>query len=115
MTPIVMKNRYALKHPLVKLLADVQFTLALIREELRCRKLFHGLREAGLEDCYFQPHLNSLIMHSMGIDDLPDATYTQYESILEKRSRKIEEDGESIMKQALKVYAELVALRGVNK
>jgi hypothetical protein len=54
-------------------------------------------------------------MHSMGMDDLPDATYTQNESILEKRSRKIEADGESIMKQALKVYAELVGLRDVDK
>lgn len=37
--------------PIVKLPSKLQMTLYLIKEELKSRKLFHALREAGLDDC----------------------------------------------------------------
>jgi len=96
------------KFPLVKLPSDVQTSLYLIREELKSRKLFHVLHEVGLDDCYFQPHLDSLILRSLGLDDGTDETFNIYHEIIEKRSMKIHDDYDSIMKQALKVYNELL-------
>jgi hypothetical protein len=101
-----MKN---IRLPLVKLPPDIQFTLYLIKEELKSRKLFHALHEAGLDDCYFQPHLDVLILRSVGMDDETDETFNIYHDIIRKRSMKIEADQNSIMKQALKVYMELMA------
>ncbi len=100
-----MKN---LRFPLVKLPIDVQQSLYLIKEELKSRKLFHALHEVGLDDCYFQPHLDSLILRSIEFDDGTDETFAIYDSIVERRSKKIEADNDSIMKQALKVYNELI-------
>jgi len=97
--------------PIVKLPSKLQMTLYLIKEELKSRKLFHALREAGLDDCYFQPHLDTLILRSVGMDDGTDETFSLYYDIIEKRSKKIEADNESIMKQALKVYMELLEVK----
>jgi CRISPR/Cas system-associated protein Cas5 (RAMP superfamily) len=97
-----------IRFPIVKLPSDVQYSLYLIKEELKSRKFFNMLNEAGLCDCYFQPHLDSLILLSVGLDDDTDETFNIYFDIIEKRSRKIEADNDSIMKQAFKVYQELV-------
>jgi glutamine synthetase len=93
--------------PLVKISDKVQIALYLITEELKTRKLFQALQEVGLDDCYFQPHLDSLIMRNIGLDDGKDETFIIYTDIMDKRARKIEADRESIMKQALKVYHDL--------
>jgi len=99
------------KCPLIKLPSDIQVALCLIKEELKSRKLFHGLHTVGLDDCYFQPHLDLLILHSMNIDDNSDETFLIYDKIMDKRSRKIRAGQDSIMKQALKVYHELLNLK----
>lgn len=96
------------RFPLVRLPSDMQFSLYLIKEELKSRKLFHALHEVGLDDCYFQPHLDSLILRSVGMDDGTDETFSIYDEIIEKRSKKIEGHYDSIMKQAFKAYQELM-------
>jgi hypothetical protein len=96
------------RFPLIKLPSDTQVALYLIKEELKSRKLFHALHQVGLDDCYFQTHLDSLILRSVGLDDHTDETFALYDALLEKRSKKIEADYDSIMKQALKVYHELL-------
>lgn len=99
------------RFPLVKIPTNIQQSLFLIREELKSRKLFHALHEAGLDDCHYQPHLDSLILRSIGIDDGRDDTFRLYYDIIDKRSKKIEADNDSIMKQALKVYMELIEVK----
>lgn len=98
-------------YPLVKFPSDIQIALFLIKEELKSRKLFHALHEAGLDDCYFQPHLDTLILRSVDMDDGTDETFGLYYDIIDKRSKKIEADNDSIMKQALKVYMELMEVK----
>jgi hypothetical protein len=103
------------KLPLIKLPPETQNCLYLIKEELKCRKLFHVLHLIGLDDCYFQPHLDSLIMGILNMDDGRDETFSIYDKIMERRSRKIDADNDSIMKQALKVYHELLdAKKGIK-
>jgi hypothetical protein len=101
-----------LKH--LNLPGKTNITLCLIGEELKSRKFFHILQEIGLEDCYFQPNLDSLILQSMDMDDGADETFSTYNAIMEKRSRKIEAGDESVMKQVMKVYEELLAVRGLR-
>jgi hypothetical protein len=98
-------------YPLVKLPSDIQFTLYLIKEELKSRKFFSTLQTMGLDDCYFQPHLDTLILRSLDMDDELDSTFDAYYEIIERRSKKIDADNDSIMKQALKAYCELLEQR----
>jgi hypothetical protein len=100
-----------MRYPLVKLPQKVELSLFLIREELKCRKLFHTLSKVGLDDCYFRPHFDSLILRSIGLDEDNDEIFNNYFRMMEKRSNKIEADQDSIMKQALKVYQELIVER----
>jgi hypothetical protein len=100
-----MKPLY--QFPMVKLPFEMEQTLYLIREELKSRNFFNGLQQIGLDDCYFQPHLDTLILRCLEIDS-SDENFSWYTDIIEKRSRKIEPDQQSITKQALKAYYEIM-------
>jgi hypothetical protein len=97
------------RYPLVRLPHSMDTILFLISQELKIRKLFDGLHKAGFDDCSFEPHLGTLILSQMGLDDGKDETTALYCNIIEKRIRKIEPDHKSIMRQAMKVYEELKA------
>jgi hypothetical protein len=82
-----MKLRGA-RFPIVKLPTDLQFSLYLIKEELKSRKLFQALHEVGLDDCYFLPHLDSLILKSVGLDNGTGETFSMYDNIIEKNGAR---------------------------
>jgi hypothetical protein len=97
------------RFPLVKLPPSIDVALYLIREELKSRKLFNILHKAGLDDCDYQPHLDRLILATVGLDDESDEVFDFYNRIMEKRCKKIHSDKQSVVKQALKVYTALEA------
>lgn len=103
-------NINGLKLPLV-LPVRVELTVFLIKEELKSRKFFNSLRDTGLDDCYYQPHLDELIMANLGLDDDRDETFDFYYKIMEKYSQKIEPDRESITEQAFNAYMELINMK----
>lgn len=98
-------------YPLVKLPIDVQLPLFLIKEELKSRKLFRLLQEVGTTESDFEPHLDSLIFQVIGLDDDDDRISGKYFDIMEKRSKKLEADKDSIAKQAFKAYHEILAIK----
>jgi hypothetical protein len=102
-------NAYKSNHPLTKLPGKVDYCLFLIKEELKARRFFEGMHSVGVDDIYLQPHLDRLIMKCVGLDDGTDETGEFYFEIMERRSKKIGLDNDSIVTQALKVYIELVA------
>ena len=93
-------------HSPVKFSTDT--LLFLIAQELKIRRLFIGLQKAGFDDCHFEPHLDKLILSELGLDDGRDETLELYCRVVEKRSKKIKLKNSSVMKQARKVYRELV-------
>lgn len=93
--------------PLTKLPPAIDLTLYLIREELKIQKFFRGLHKAGIEDVHLKPYLGKAILMTMGMDDGKDETFRFYYKVIEKRSKKIGEDREMMMKQVMKVYEEL--------
>jgi hypothetical protein len=95
--------------PLSKLPKSTDTILFLIAQELKIYKFFGSLHDVGIEDCFFKPHLDSLILSQMGLDDEQDETIEFYCRVFEKRSKKIKMTRESIMKQSLKVYTALLA------
>lgn len=105
---MTMKNS---RYPLVKLPPTTDLTLYLIREELKSQKFFHALSKAGIDDIYYKPYLGKAILVTLGLDVDKDETFQFFYKLIEKRSKKIDMDNESIMKQVLKVYAELINYR----
>jgi len=99
-----MKNRI----PLVRLPGELETLLYLISEELKSRHLFRGLQAVELNDCFFQPHLDSLILKAIGMDGDSDEVFLVYTEIMDRRSMKIEADKDTITKQSLKAYTELM-------
>ena len=100
-----------LQYPLVKLPAQKDLLLYLIKEELKSRRFFNGLREIGLDDCYFQPDFSSIVLAYTGFTDEENATYDFYFNLLEKYSVMIEAADESVIKHAFNVYIDLLAER----
>ncbi len=101
-------NIETLTYPLVKLPRKVELTLFLIREELKSRKFFNSLQRAGIDDCYYQTHLDELILKHVGLNQNSDTDFAFYSRLMEKNSTKIEAGEKSIMKRAVKVYVELM-------
>lgn len=95
-------------YPLIKVPADVQTVLYLICEELKSRKLFRSLQDVGLDGSHYQPHLDELILKNLALDDDSDEVFDIYYNIMERRSRKLQPGNNSIVKQALKAYHELL-------
>jgi hypothetical protein len=98
------------KYPCVRHPERFDLILYLIREELKSRKFFSGLQRLGLDYCFYQPHLDKPILAAVGFDDPSEEVYKFYFKVIEKRSRKIREDEESITMQARKVWKTLVHL-----
>ena len=101
-----------MRYPFIKLPRKVEMALFLIAEELKSRKFFNGLRNLGLDDCSYEHHFNSPIAHYMDLEDHSDTMYSRIDDLLEKHSSKVNaDDGESVMRQVLTVYVDLVIER----
>jgi len=95
------------KYPLVKLPQETDLILLLIREQLKAAKFFNTLMQCGLDDCYYQPHLETAILTCMGFRDIPDELMDFYIALLDKYSARVEPDNGCIMQLALAMYEEL--------
>jgi len=95
-------------YPFIKLPKKIELVLFLIQAELKTRKFFNGLRNVGLDDCDYQCNFNALIADCIGFDDQRDEDFSRFDQILEKYSEKVEPDNESLMKQVMNAYVELV-------
>jgi len=100
-----------LKHAnvrLVKLPANIDLILFLIQEELKTTRLFNGLSDLGLNDCFYQSHFATVILASAGFKERPDDLYGFYLDLINRRSKKIKPDHDSVVRQAFKVYIDLM-------
>jgi hypothetical protein len=92
---------------LIKLPANIELTLFLIKEELKTSKVFNGLARIGFEDCSYQSHFGTLVLSSMGFEEIDDDLVTFYTDMVDKYSEKIEADNNSIMKYTFKAYIDI--------
>lgn len=84
------------------------FLLSLISEELKSRKFFNTLLELGLDNSYYQPHLDEAILSCLGITDESNATLDFYFTVMNEHAEKIGVKEESVVEQAKVVYSKLV-------
>jgi hypothetical protein len=90
--------------PLRNYLPDEELILWLIREDLKCRKFFDGLRAIGLEDSFYQPELGMLILKCAGFKNEMDEVYNFYYNLAGRHSAAVAPDVQSVRKEALQVY-----------
>jgi hypothetical protein len=102
-----MKHNKA-RFPFVKLPASLDLVLFLISQDLKSHKLFNIVDQLGMGDCPYQPYLGKVILAQLNMDDGSDEIFQFYDKLIEKRCRKIDGDQKSMMKQTMKVYAELI-------
>lgn len=95
--------------PEIPLRLDKELVLALIKEELKSRKFFNTLQSLGLNNSYYQPHLDELIIVYVGLDIECDKTFDFYYHLMERCSAMINENEGSVREQALVAYEGLVA------
>ncbi|HTJ50522.1 MAG TPA: hypothetical protein VL443_13770 [Cyclobacteriaceae bacterium] len=93
---------------LVRLPRQVEYTLFLIKEELKSRKFFNSLSTLGLDNSYYQPNLDELIMQHVELTDQSNETFDFYYAIMEKYSKHLEPNEDSITQQAFQVYLEFM-------
>lgn len=95
-------------YPPVRTPDTVDVILFLIQEELKIRKIFNTLRDIGLDDCSYQPHLDELILAYMGLTAETNETLDFYYNLMETHSEKISPDKDMIAKEAVEVFDELM-------
>lgn len=87
-----------------------RYSIVRLPDQRRTQKpqFFRTLQDMGLDDCPFQPHLDTLILNSLGMDEEIGEIFDAYYEIMERRSQKIYAGDDSMMAQALEAYNELV-------
>lgn len=95
-------------YSLVRLPNKIDQVLYMIGEDLKSQKFFNTMNALDWSDNFYQPRLAVLILKHMNLDDGSDEIVNFYYALVEKHSKKVEADNNSLMKQVMKVYAKLV-------
>lgn len=110
--PLRFKHKYSLLTPSkVHVPRDIQIPVFLIRHELESRMLFNALSTIGLHDCYFEAHLDRLILASLRMWDGTDETFKIYFDLMCKWSKDVNTNDDVITRRALKIYYALIKAR----
>lgn len=85
-----MEIKYSKNLRLIKLPQKVEFTLFLIREELKSRKFSNDLESIGFDSAICSSDFSSLIFSSIGFDHASDSFYEWYVSQLDEFCKDID-------------------------
>jgi hypothetical protein len=91
-------------HSLPEPYASANVITYLIREELKSRKFFEGLRDLGLDDAFYQVDLLDLIMAGLGLEPESQDDYNFCHTALRKHSIRVVEDRDELLNEAKRVY-----------
>ncbi len=96
------------RHPLVRIPNKMDLALYLINEELKSTYFFNGLATYGIHDVWYQVHLATPILYTIGFQNVSDELLELYLNLISNASHKISEDRESLTRQSIKVYQKLI-------
>jgi len=96
-----------IKERLIKLPANVEFTLFMIQEELKSSRLGYGLDIAGLDHSVYRSDFSTLILEAIGLDTDSDEINDFYYKKLIHHAEKADQDREKIAKLAFRFYLDL--------
>jgi len=93
---------------LLKLPSEIEFTLFLIKEDLKSNKFFNTLAKVGFEDNPYRSDFSAMVLASIGFEGRSDKLYELYYDLLNKYSKKVENDNRKIVKVAFNLYVDLI-------
>lgn len=85
--------------------------LSLLTEELKSRRFFNTLLELGLDNSYYQPHLDEVILQLTGLNDDRNETMEFFCSVMDAHAQQIGIKEEEVVAQARSVYEKLTSFR----
>ncbi len=100
-----------LKLGVVRLPADIEIPLYLIREGLKAQKLFNGLANVGFDESRFYTDFSDAVLKAMGFTELTDELLGWYLNLLEKYTEDLEEDNDEYTRVAFQVYLDILTER----
>jgi hypothetical protein len=104
-----MKINYPKNLPLVKIPQETEFTIFLIRQELKSRTLTNKFNEMGFDGSICISDFSSLIFSVIGFDQKSDEFYEWYLNQLDVFCKDVDlSDGATLSKQAFDFYVHLV-------
>lgn len=104
-----MKLNYPKNTPLVKLPQQVEFTIFLLREELKNRKLTNDLGKIGFDSTICNSDFSDFIFSSIGLDEDSDDFYAWYLRQLDSFCKNIDlTDDLNISQEAFNFYIHLM-------
>ncbi|HTH57857.1 MAG TPA: hypothetical protein VL728_17540 [Cyclobacteriaceae bacterium] len=101
-----------MKSSAIKRRKDADLCILLIREELKSRKFFSHLHQAGLEGSIYQTDLNEAILTLLGITDPTNEVYDFYHRLMEKHSTELTPEEKDMTLKAKVVWRKLMMVRG---
>lgn len=91
-------------------LDNERLIIALIAAELKSRKFFNTLQDLGLDDSWYQAHLDDIILSCLGIDDDTNETFDFYYNVMNKHAERIDKSKSSVTMQARAAFKKLKAM-----
>lgn len=95
----------------MKAINSTEHVLFLIGEELKSRRFFNTLMDLGLDNAYYQPHLDEAILACLGLTDDTNETFDRYSRVMNEHAQKIGIKPESVKAEAKHVYETLANSR----
>lgn len=87
---------------------DARILVFLIAEDLKTQRVFSALSQLGCDDSYLRSSLNRVVLAFAGFEEQPEAIYDFYFRLLEHSEKQMDANYDSILKQALIVYGDLM-------
>lgn len=107
-----MKINYPKNLSLIKLPQEVEFTIFLIREELKSRTFAIGLEKIGFDSTFCCSDFSSLIFSSIGFDNTSDKFFGWYLDQLDSFCKDIDIlEGTRLSEAAFNFYVHLMIER----
>jgi hypothetical protein len=97
-----------LKNKLITLPPAIEFTLFMIKEELKANKLFSTLNQVGFDGSYYHSDYSTVILESVGFKEESNEVLDFYFGLVRAYCKKVEDDDAKTTKQAFKFYIDLV-------
>lgn len=90
---------------------EIQLPVFLIAADLKSRKLLNALTEIGCDACFCITDFCDVVFASVGFDDRPNELYDFYFELLDRECNKVNHENDTPIKEAYKIYTELVLKR----
>jgi hypothetical protein len=97
-----------LRVELLRLPSDIEFSIYLIKEDLKSNRLLNGLSNIGFDDSSHRSSFAVMVFAVLGFEKRPDDLFSFYYTLLDKHLEKVGGDNKKLVKAAFNLYVDLI-------